>query len=71
MTWMITVDILAGTCIEDAAKIICDIAKAYNAEVKANFNGVFLYAEPSSTPEEVIADYNNWTLIRKEEENED
>ena len=70
MAWIITVDFLAGTCINDAAKIMCDIAKTYNAEVKANFNGVSLCAGPHSTPEEVIADYNNWVLIRKEEENE-
>ena len=53
----IIIDFLPGTHITEAAHIMCEIAKAYNAKVKTKFNGIPLYATPYSKPEEIIKDF--------------
>ena len=55
--WEMIIDLVPGTHITEAAYIMCEIAKAYDAQVKTNFNGITLYATPFSKPEDIVKDF--------------
>ena len=57
-TARITVDLLAGTSINDAASDLCELANRLGLLVEADFNGIKLWARPDDDPAELVSAYH-------------
>lgn len=63
---MISIELIAGTHIEMAAKSLCEIADKADEDVTASFNGYEIEVSPLTDPSDVVKNYNAFCYHERE-----